>query len=189
MKDLLPAIIFELGFNKFHNQHLSNKTKNFKYNDDDTLATKGTEEQDYCLLTYEFELGKPEPINFEQRTSIQKKNIKFHIIKKDTFPQITLQMLLRNEGSLSFLVHKYFELEDECKNHKFQVKLLSAQKHTKTISAILFILAQIVTGFGINLMTQSPNRNEGWIVLGAGICIFTVGLFFSFWHGKAKTIN
>ena len=41
----------------FSNFQLTNKTQNFEYNDEDTLASRETQPDDVCLLGYDFDAG------------------------------------------------------------------------------------------------------------------------------------
>jgi hypothetical protein len=185
MKDLLPALLSELGVKSLAKQRLKNISQDFQYDNDDTLAARGTMNQDYCSLHYESEFGGVPRAKAEKKDRVQINKIEFHIIKRDSFPQITLSMLRRDEGSLSFLVHKFFELEKECKDYRDQVMLLSSRKYTRTISAILFLLAQIVVALGINLVTKAVVVPGAWIVIAAGALIFVAGLFFSYWPTRS----
>ena len=57
MRDLLPEVTNKLGIRDAGGHKLSNKTKGFEYNEEDTLASKGTEKGDKCELAYEPEWG------------------------------------------------------------------------------------------------------------------------------------
>jgi hypothetical protein len=64
IRDLLPAITNELNIAQAGNRKLINKTQNFEYNDEDNLSSRGTVENDRCLLTYEPEFGSTELVDF-----------------------------------------------------------------------------------------------------------------------------
>lgn len=53
MKDLLPPLAESLAIQDAGKIKLQNKTQQFEYNDMDTLAGRGTEHNDVCLLSYE----------------------------------------------------------------------------------------------------------------------------------------
>ena len=58
ISDLLPAITHELGIDYAEQRHLQNKSQLFDYNENDTLASRATEEYDLCILKYETIQGK-----------------------------------------------------------------------------------------------------------------------------------
>jgi hypothetical protein len=57
IRDLLPAITNELDIPQAGNRKLINKSQQFEYNDEDSLASRDTQPNDVCLLTYEPEFG------------------------------------------------------------------------------------------------------------------------------------
>ncbi len=57
IRDLLPDISNKLTIPQSGSRKLINKTQSFEYNDDDTLLSRDTNENDVCLLTYEPEFG------------------------------------------------------------------------------------------------------------------------------------
>jgi hypothetical protein len=57
MKVLLPILAEKLSIQNAGELRLKNKTRNFEYNDTDTLAGKGTKTNDLCLLSHEVVQG------------------------------------------------------------------------------------------------------------------------------------
>jgi len=57
VKNLLPEITRELGVKESIQHRLTNKTQGFEYNEDDTLASRGTKPDAECVLAYEIVQG------------------------------------------------------------------------------------------------------------------------------------
>ena len=59
MGDLLPILAEKLEIRDAGQLRLKNKTQDFEYNDTDTLAGRGTNANDICLLSHEVIQGVP----------------------------------------------------------------------------------------------------------------------------------
>jgi hypothetical protein len=187
IKDLLPAITAELGLENLINRKLINKTKVYEYNDEDTLASRGTNNRDLCLLTYEPVIGEPpqlenakkegpEPLQKDTEEPQKAEAHKIPGIDIKDIPDLGYDDLLKNKGSIPLILKRYVELEVLCNEQRKETNFLRTQKETTKTSTALFLLAQIVIAFGVNLTTQKVQG--GVLVLIAGISILSDGLFF-----------
>ena len=57
LRDLLPTLAEKTGLQDTGGHKLRNSTKGFEYNENDTLAGRGTEQGDKCEIAYEPEFG------------------------------------------------------------------------------------------------------------------------------------
>ncbi len=192
IKDALLGLSLELKISSAQNFILSNKTQGFVYEENDTFLSRGTQNNDLCVLQYEPVLGGQK--GKEKEVHEEKIRQRVHrvfdeggskkLIDDGTFPTITKSMLEKDKGGLAFLVYRYFELEKSCNVLTAQNEILTKQSFCRFLAAILYIIAQIVIGAGVTVMMQKVQG--AWLVVVTGLFIFLGGLFFSIWPTKQK---
>ena len=184
IRDLLPAIANELRIESASGQHLINKSQNFEYDADDTLVSRDTQEKDICILTYEPAFGK----EIRKKEIHKKKDYLSKEVKSSStsilgievrdMPDLGYEQLLKNEGSIPLLIHRHSQLESLCIKQREEIDHLHNLRELTNVSTALFLLAQIIIAFGVNLITQKSDT--GWVVLSAGVLILLGGLYFAF---------
>lgn len=168
---------------------LVNLTQGFKYKNKDTLSARFTKLNDNCLLIYEPEFGGWPTANLSlplEKSASKKSESKIKItrtgIDKD-IPSIDYKNFLAHRGSIRILLHIYRNLEDRREKQRREIEILREHKQehkwTHYASAALFVLAEFIVGFGINLITEKVEA--GWVVFSAGVVITLFALGFTIW--------
>lgn len=98
-------------------------------------------------------------------------------IKKHSIPNLSFDDLTKNEGALQIILSRYENLENQNEKQKEEISRLRTENSDKQTGTILLILAQIITAFGVNLVTGDDK--SGWIVFAAGMIITIFSLYFS----------
>lgn len=175
---LLEAICRKLGLEESTDRRLRNKTQGFEYSSSCTLSSKGTNQSDLCLLSYEPVFGGPELAAGNRQPSRSYRALKSRSLAIDirTISPLTHELLKRDEGSIALIAHSHHNLEERCAEQRAEIEILRRGEESTRVSTALFLLAQIVVAFGVALATQGTPG--GWLVLTAGVLILLGGLFF-----------
>ena len=99
---------------------------------------------------------------------------------------VTVDEILNNKPALTMVMHYYKQLSDENSSLKNDLNtagtyLSSYDKKTSdaNVGAGMQFLATVCIGFAINLLTGNDDKLPGAILLGVGIVLQVVGLYYS----------
>jgi len=100
---------------------------------------------------------------------------------------LTVGEVTNNETAIKMIMHYYKQLvgnnnslKNENNTLKTYVDGYSRKKVNSGVGATLLAVSNVLTGFGINLLTSSTNYWPGGVLLGIGILLIILGLFLSY---------
>lgn len=114
----------------------------------------------------------------EERNDLQKKEIEQHLISLER-KEIDLQKLTEEKIELKIA----FEVERQKTKHLEEIVVQNKKKQGgKTVNtrvrgfstSILFLIASILAGFGINMLTSMPPNSEGWLPIAMSIIAYII---------------
>jgi hypothetical protein len=101
---------------------------------------------------------------------------------------LTVDELVENRTAINMLMHYYKQLvssnqslKNENNTFKTYVDAYERKKTHSNVSTLLLTTSNVVIAFGVNLLTMSNSNNwPGVVMLGVGVFIAAVGLWFYF---------
>jgi hypothetical protein len=188
VKELITELIMHLGLPGVAPQggqsleyRLDSKGLGRRLLDEETVATANVPVDDTLILTVTTLAGDIQRVT--KKNGESSIGLSFHELGA-----VGVKHLLENETALTITLHHYREtlaqLDDvrsKSKETEFERDELKASLREKNTATLFFVLAQLQTGFGINLITNSSTG--GWFIFLCGLTC-TAGALYCVFFGK-----
>jgi hypothetical protein len=188
VKELIPELIMHLGLpgvaphdGQSLEYRLDSKGLGRRLLDEETVTSANVPVDDTLILTVTTLAGDIQRVT--KKNGESSIGVSLHQLRS-----VGVEHLLTNETALTITLHHYREtltqLDDVrsiSKETALERDELKASLREKNIATLFFVLAQLQTGFGINLITnRSPG---GWFLFLCGLGC-TVGALYCVFFGK-----
>jgi WXG100 protein secretion system (Wss), protein YukD len=191
VKELIPELIMTLGLPSVASQdgqsleyRLDSKALGRRLLDEETVASADVPIDDTLILTVTTLAGDIGRVNKKNGESAI--GLSFYQLRS-----VEVEHLLTNETALMITLHHYRETLaqlDDLRSTSKEIELerdeLKASLREKNTATLFFVLGQLQTGFGINLITnRSPG---GWFLFLCGLACTLGALYCVFFGRSAK---